>query len=220
MKKLLIIMALTLGLTSYGQAPFEGKITYSLEVRGDAPEEDKQDLPEEIVAYFKDGKMRLDVIAPKFNFHIITNEADKNATFMIELKDEITLKMAIRTNTNELKKEFDVDETPKTRYTRETKKIAGYKCKKVVIDTEDGEAYAYVSEDLNAQNLNWLFDESIKGTMLEFILADKDRTEGIILQAREVRKMSISDVEFNVPSDYMVVSTDGLKNMFGEDGLF
>ena len=220
MKNLLLIFILTLSLSTYAQAPFEGKITYSLDVRGERAQQEKQDLPKEVVAIFKDGKMRFDVITPKLNFHIITIESSHDATFMIELKDEITLKMALKTSTNELKKEFDIDETPKTHFTRERKTIAGYKCKKVVIDSEDGEIYAYVSEDLNAQNLNWLLDENITGTMLEFILVNKERSEGIILQAREVRKMNISDNEFNVPSDYMVISTDGLKNMFGEDGIF
>lgn len=218
MKNLLLIAIVLLGLTSYGQAPFQGKIIYSLEIIGDDAAD--QDLPDEVAAYYKDGKMRFDVIANKFNFHIVTNEEKQDAAFMMELKEDFTMKMAFRTSKDKLKKEFDVDEAPKTRYTSERKKIAGYTCRKVIIDTEDGKAYAFVTEQLNAQNLNWLFDESINGTMMEFIVLDEDSNDGIILRAKEVQKMKIPDVEFEIPSDYMVVSDDGLKNMFGEEGMF
>lgn len=218
MKNLLLIAILLLGLTSYAQAPFQGKITYSLEIIGD--DTTGEDLPDEVAAYYKDGKMRFDVIADKFNFHIVTNEEKQDAAFMIELKEDFVMKMAFRTSKDQLKKEFDIDEIPKTRYTNERKKIAGYNCKKIIIDTDDGKAYAYVTEQLNAQNLNWIFDENIEGTMMEFIVLDNDSNEGIIIRAKEVQKMNIPDVEFEIPSDYMVISEDGLKNMFGEDGIF
>jgi hypothetical protein len=220
MKNLILITVLFIGLTSYAQAPFQGKITYSLEIRGDHDMEEEQDLPDEVVAYYKDGKMRFDVIAKKFNFHIITNEAEQDAAFMMELKDEFTMKMAIKTSKGKLQKEFDIDEAPKTHYTKERKKIAGYTCKKIIIETEDGEAYAYVTEQLNAQNLNWLFDEEVKGTMMEFVVREGDSNDGIILRAINVQKMTIADIEFEIPSDYMVVSEDGLNTMFGEDGMF
>lgn len=220
MKNLILITILFFGLTSYAQAPFQGKITYSLEIRGNHDMGEGQDLPDEVVAYYKDGKMRFDIIAKKFNFHIITNEAKQDAAFMMELKEDFIMKMAFRTSKDKLQEEFDIDEAPKTRYTKERKKIAGYTCNKIIIETEDGEAYAYVTEQLNAQNLNWLFDKEVKGTMMEFIVREGDSNDGIILRATNVQKMNISDIEFEIPSDYMVVSEDGLKNMFGEDGMF
>lgn len=219
MKNFLLIIGLIVSLSSYAQASFQGKISYNLTLRGDVDVDDKNELPDEIVAYYKDGKMRLDMIADKFNFHIITNMNEQNATFMMELKEEITLKMAFKTSKNELKQEFEVDNDINTRYTKERKTIAGYRCKKVILDSKDGEAYAYVTEDLNAENLNWVFDETIRGTIMELVILDEKR-EGIILKAKEVRKMNIPDAEFTVPSDYMVITQDGLKGLFGEDGLF
>lgn len=220
MKNLAIIIALIFTLSSYAKAPFQGKITYNLEIRGDVSNEDKQDLPEEVAAYYKDGKMRFDIIADKFNFHIVTNMDEQNATFMMELKEEISLKMAFKTSKNELQKEFEVDSDINSRYTNGRKTIAGYQCKKVILDSEDGEAYAYVTDDLNAQNLNWIFDDEIQGTIMELVLIDDEKNEGIILRATDVRKMNIPDAEFEVPSDYMVITQDGLKGMFGEDGIF
>lgn len=220
MKNLLFFTALFFGLTSYAQAPFQGKINYSFEIRGDNSMNEEQDLPSEVVAYYKDGKMRFDVMTKEFNFHIITNEGRQDATFMMEIKGDFTMKMAFKTSKDNLQKEFDIDEAPNTRYTKEHKKIAGYTCKKIIIETEDGEAYAYVTEQLNAQNLNWLFDEEVKGTMMEFIIRDKDSNDGIMLRALDVQKMTISDDEFEIPSDYMVVSEDGLKDIFGENGMF
>ena len=220
MKNLFLIIALTLSLTSYAQAPFQGKITYDLAINNASTIEEQQKLPKEVVAFYKEGKMRFDIIASDFNFHIITNESNEEATFMMEIKGDFTMKMAFRTNKNRIKDEFDIDETPKIRSSRERKNIAGYTCKKLIIDNNDGEAYAYISEKLNAQNLNWLLDEDINGTLMEFTLRNREDNSGIILRAREVQKMNVSDTEFNIPSDYMVISEEGLKNMFGDKGLF
>lgn len=220
MKNTLLLLSLILSLTSYAKAPFQGKITYSLDFDGEEANEKQKDLPNEVVAYYKDGKMRFDIITSKFDFHIITNEANQEATLMMELKDQIILKMAFKTNRDKLKKEFDINEIPNTRQTLERKNIAGYLCKKVVIDTKEGEIYAYLTEELNAQNLNWLFDKNLNGTLMEFTLRDNDSNSGMVLRAKEVQTTTVFDAEFEIPADYMVVSEEGLKSMFGEDGMF
>ncbi len=213
MKTTMITLCLAMvSLLTTAQKPFEGIITYGISSTKTNTEA-QNELPSEIITTYKGGKMNLNVNANKFGFTVITNKDRQESTFIIEIKEGIIMKMALKTTKDDLKAEFDVDNTPDIRYTNQRKRIAGYACRKVILDTDDGSAYAYVTEDINANGINWLFDNKLHGTIMELHL---DEDEGsTTIYAKAVRKMTISDSEFEIPADCMMISSEDAKNMIG-----
>lgn len=220
MKKILLIPALFLCIIIQAQTPFEGKITYNITINGDISQNEKQNLPQEVTALFKDKKMRLNISTDKLDFHIIATEENEEAFFLMELKEDFPMKMAIKVTKSKLKEELNIDSPCSLNYTHQKKNIAGYQCKKVSATIDDGEYYAFVTESINAQGINWLFNEELKGTMLELVIRNKNNTEGLILKATAVNQTTIADTKFEIPADYMIISEEALKDMFDSDTTF
>jgi GLPGLI family protein len=114
------------------------------------------------------------------------------------------------------------DENPykdaKVTITEDTKTIAGYKCKKAIIepkDSKDGKLELYFTKELgsNARNASGPFKQ-IEGAVLEYGI--KQQGMDMKFSASTVSKEKVPDTKFNIPEGYTFMSRkDFMKSMGG-----
>ncbi len=118
------------------------------------------------------------------------------------------------------KKDIDsiVSKEPKMKliHGNETKKIAGYKCKKVRCDYEDptlADVDIYYTTDIKISEPNWFSVYSgIEGVLMEFYLYRYNIH--MKLTAKTVIKESLEPSVFEVDSDYKAISTKEMDSYF------
>ena len=102
----------------------------------------------------------------------------------------------------------------------ETKEIAGYECKKAVINVESDDGtktsfIVYYTNELGGSALNFdnpMFKE-IDGVLMEFEMEQGPMT--MKLEAVSVKKENVPDSDFVVPDGYQELTKEQMQNMFG-----
>ncbi len=195
----------------------EGKITFDISINN-AEETNDQILammPKDMVVYFKDGRSRgeMDMMGGK-----VISITDSKAGETITLMDMMGKKQAIKTTKsdaeNEKKSEGDYD----VKITDETKTIAGYKCKKAIINFKDkkaneGTTIIWFTNELEATNSEKYSWKGIDGYMMEFSV--DQRGLGMKFSCTEVKKQAVSDDLFEIPEGYTIMTTEEMKKMYG-----
>jgi GLPGLI family protein len=198
---------------------FKGTISYKISYdEGSIDENMKSMLPKLLKASFRGGLVKTEIISGMGKQVEILNTKEKTTTSLLDIMGQ---KFSIKTSAQEIQDE--ISKAPKTQiiYTDETKEIAGYVCKKVIVkfkekdsDTET-EVIAYLAEDFSNEGVyldNPVFN-GIKGILLEFeINADEISMKFI---ATSVNKKNIPEKEFAVPEDFKETTKDELQEMFG-----
>lgn len=146
MKKLALLFAITMitSVVSFAQLK-EGHISYDIEMSSDDPEMamsvamfsgSKMDL------YFSDKKARTDL--EMGSMISMTTLANSETEEVLILMGGMMGNKGVLTNSKEMGTDAE-DDTPEPNITitNETKKIAGYKCKKAIITDEDGDEMEY-----------------------------------------------------------------------------
>lgn len=134
MKKItLTLVAAVTAILSHGQIK-EGSITYSVKAEGLPKEYEPFFAGAESKVYFKEKKYRMD-FATAMNSQIITAD-DKQ---MMKLEDMMGQKSYYVRKKESIDKEVKAlkKEDPKITYVDETKSIAGYECKKAIIEEKN-----------------------------------------------------------------------------------
>lgn len=214
----LLLLSLVLMISQINdKKPFEGSITYRIDVTEDASIEDKNNLPEVVSSYHKDGKMRIDIPIDGMTFTIISNANTDEVAFMMNAQG---IKMALKTNKSNLTKEIqhEVNNTH-IEHLNYHKNIAGLKCRKAIIHNKEEQSSVFIANGLNAEGFAWLFNKQLDGTLMEFKKTDFDNNSEIHIYATKVQAQSISDSFFELPADHIVISISDLGNLF-ENGLF
>ncbi|MFH1319100.1 MAG: hypothetical protein ABII90_00390 [Bacteroidota bacterium] len=98
----------------------------------------------------------------------------------------------------------------------ETKVIAGYKCKKAIVTFKDkikDEFSIYYTNEIDIKNPNWSspFHE-IDGVLLEYQL--RKYNFEMRLTAKEVKQSKIDSSDFDIPSDYKMITQDEMDEIF------
>lgn len=224
MKKLLFSLGI-LVLIGAGQQVFaqktltEGIILYDLKVEG-AEEMGMMAamMPTEMTVKFKGTKSRAE-FATGMSETIAINDSKDNKSGVV-LLDLMGNKYAMKIDEEKIAQqkanmpEYDAVET------KETKIIAGYNCKKVVLinrKTKD-EVSVYYTPDIpyfeNSFNAEF---KMVKGMPMEY----KSSLNNIkmTVTVREIKKEKIADTEFTVPSEYKVTTQEELmKELSGSMG--
>ena len=110
----------------------EGSITYAMTIEGLPPEQAAMIGDMENKVTFKNGKSLQEMSSMMFTNQTLTD--DKG---MVMLMEQMGNKIAVKQTKEEMEKEEakqkDKPADPKMEYTTETKTIAGYECKKVIV---------------------------------------------------------------------------------------
>lgn len=212
----LIILALLLvvGHTQAKEA-FEGSITYHVSTTDQSTS--TQDLPQKITSYHKEGKMSLNIPIKGVTFTIISNINTDEVAFIVNTNG---LKLALKTNKGDLSSEVQ-DEVSSTRieHTKYHKHIAGIKCHKAIVHNKGDRSTIYIADQLNAEGIAWLFDQTLNGTLLEFQKTDPKDGDEIHIYATKVNASPVNDHIFELPADYITIEVSELSEMF-KNGLF
>jgi GLPGLI family protein len=199
---------------SKSDASFEGTITYNVVPDGEIDANVKAQLPTEVIMSFKGPKSSMVQKTSMGNITVIGNSETKEQTVLFDMMGQ---KMAIKSTKEETEKAISEYPEAKVNVTTETKKIAGYNCKKVEVTTNDKVTNIYVTDDIKVANVNWQSPyKNVTGIMLEYSQKTGQEQEiSLTFTAKEVKKGKVKDDVFAIPSDYKEMTMAEFKKMMG-----
>jgi len=196
---------------------FEGVITFKISYPGSKFTESQLSMfPKILTVAIKGAKSKTEIATGMGIQTEITDYISKSKIGLINIGGQ---KFAVKTSADEIEKEIAKSPQPSIVLTNEQKMIAGYSCKKAIVNVdENGTKTAfevYYTNELGTKLAN--FDsplyKDIEGIMLEFVMKTPQFT--MKFTATSVEKKNISGKEFDVPSDYVITTQEELKNKFG-----
>lgn len=215
----LILTAVILMATFSLQAnnPFEGVISFKITYPGNKLTESQVALfPKALSVTIKGAKSRTDILTGGGSRVEITDHQEQTK---IKLLNMMGQKYAIVYSSDDIQKEISKEPAVKVELTSDTKNIAGYVCKNAHITVLDKNGKymieVYYTPELGGKQAN--FDKGIykdiEGVLMEFSI----KTPEMIMKftATSVDKKNISIKEFEIPSDYSIISKDELKSKIG-----
>ncbi len=205
---------LLLSMAMHAQVANEGMITYSMEPQGIPEEQAAMMKGMENKFYFKNGKVRSEVTTAFGTTIIVKDEKDNVTTLMDMMGQKSYLKTDAKSKSSKVE-----SPDPQITYTEEKKTIAGYECKKAVVETKDEngkteshvvwytEKLPYVSSGGKRNPVNF---KGLKGAPMEFEKKFGNMTMKII--ATSVSLAEVPDSKFKVSTEgYTQVSEEDIK---------
>ena len=191
----------------------EGAITYDAEVV-DTDNPMASLAPSKMVIKFKNNRSTAEMSAGMglLSTSFISNPDTKTFTQLIKLMNK---KFSVVQNSAEIKKEnelYNLEVIP----TKQTKMIAGYNCKKVIIHYKGGDPSdydVYYTTGLDIKNANFANPYyMIDGVLMEY----KIKKFGLEMKftAKSVAKQEIEDSEFELPKDYKKITEAEMTDLF------
>lgn len=219
---ILVFFALFLsstGIMAAGKS-FEGIITYKISYPGNKFTESQQGMfPKMLTVTIKGSNSKTEIKTQMGDQVEITDYMTKTKVALIDMMGQ---KYAVKSTSEEIEKENAKEPIPTVEVTSETKVIAGYTCKKAVVTVNDDGVVAkydvFFTNELGPKAAN--FDnplyKDIDGVMMEFSMKTPQFT--MVFSATAVEKKSLSGKEFEIPSDFTVITKEELKSKFGGMG--
>jgi hypothetical protein len=202
---------------AFPQKTFEGLITYKITYPDNKFTESQMAMfPKILTVAIKGEKSRTDIQTGMGNTVEISDYATKTKTALLDMMGQ---KFAIVSTWEEIQKDMELESKGTIQLTDETKKVAGYNCKKAIVTVDDkGTKYTfdvYYSGELGPRGAN--FDnpvyKDIDGVLLEFSMKTPQFT--MKFTAATIEKKSISSKDFDIPSDYTLTTKEELRSKFG-----
>lgn len=196
----------------------EGMIEYNLEYLNKDPDFSIANVyPDKLTYKFKDNNTYTELSAGGgiFTTSVLTNYTDKTVDQMVKM---INKKYVLRMDSAMLRSSFENISGMQYTFCDETKNIAGYQCKKVIISYKDNvkpSFYIYYTNDINIENATWCTPyDSIKGVLMEYQI----KINGIEMKltACQVSKKKYSDTIFTVPKDYVDISKEEMDKIIAK----
>ena len=197
--------------------PFDGVITYKISYPDSKYTEAQLNMfPKVMTVSVKGSKARTEMNVGGGTTVEILDYVAKTKVALINMMGQ---KYAIKQTAQEIEKENAGQPKGTVNVTNETKNIAGYICKKAIVTSdEDGVKTTFevwFTEDLGGKDAN--FDnplyKDINGVMMEFVM--KNPQFSMKLSVTGVEKKSVSDKDFEIPTDYTLTTKEELKSKFG-----
>lgn len=218
MKKIILSAAILLSSLAGIAQMKEGSITYSVTMEGLPPEQAAMMDGTEQITFFKGEKSRIE-FSNAFISTIAINDGKKTTVLM----DQMGQKMYFESTNEEMKKKEEKGTEPVIEYKDETKKIAGYDCKKAIIKSKDEKGEETVM-------IVWYTDKipytgqgatknsnpfkGLKGAALEY--EAKQGPFNMKFTATAVSTAPIADAKFVAITDgYVKKSNEDMKKMSG-----
>jgi hypothetical protein len=218
MKKIILSAAILLSSLAGISQVKEGSITYSVTMEGLPPEQAAMMDGTEQITSFKGNKSRIE-FTNAFVSSVVINDGKKTTILM----DQMGQKMYFELTEEDNKKKDEKASNTTIEYKDETKKIAGYDCKKAIIKTKDekGEETTMIvwyTEQLpmagqsSSRSSNTFKD--LKGAPLEY--EAKQGPFNMKFTATAVSKDPVPDSKFVANTDgYIKKSAEEVKKMGG-----
>ena len=169
--------------------------------------------PTSAVLKFKHDKFIMEMsIMGMFNTMFIADPNKKTLTQMVKFLD---LKQACIENEKDILEE-NASYKLTIVETKETKMIAGYKCKKIKVTMASDPKMvfeAFYTKDIGVENANALSPyASVKGMLMQYRL----QKMGLELEftAKTVKKAEVPDATFEIPAYFKIVSKEEMKKYF------
>ncbi len=218
MKKIVlnILCATTISIIAQNQ----GTVIYQMSIEGLPAEQASMMGDMDMKVIWKDNKVYVEQNSMMYS---IKNVSDENTS--LTLMDMMGNKYYIKQNLNDPKLQENEKGTPeyKIEYTNDTKKIAGYDCKKAIVSTKtkDGKEltidvwysdkvqnYYEKRKGKSKRDQESAFLKGIKGMPFEYSIP----------QGPYVVKVTTKEINFdNVPDDVFNLSTEGYQERTPED---
>lgn len=136
-------------------------------------------------------------------------------------------KMAMAVNMNSMEKAAAAVKDPKVTVTKETKTIEGYKCTKVITETDDQKADLWMTQDVGMQYADFYKMmnsakgpqgsvakvpdlKNVKGFPIEIVSTDKKKAETVTLKIKNISKAKIDQKLFSMEG-YQVMDAGGMS---------
>lgn len=190
----------------------EGVIEFKAEAV-DSKDHASMTVPDKMVVKFKNDYSAAELEAGlgfakmKFISDPVKKEF-RSQVFFFEKRQSI-MQMPEIEKTNYYYPDYDVE------YAKDSKEIAGYKCKKAILKFKDGSAPVEVwyTKDIAIKNPNWSNAYyKVDGVLMDYKL----KKYGLELHftATSVSEATIDDSYFNIPTEYSMVKNIELEKMF------
>lgn len=191
----------------------DARITYKVEMPQEQLQMEAMFANSSMIQYIRGNQSRIDMNFNVINYIYLINSQEET---VITLMDNHGDKYLIRTD----KKGYEAD-TKKyinTQFTdqKETREIAGFKCRKAIGKMEDGATFdVYYTLDLIPENkyYNRRF-MNLKGIPLEFEIVTKTGSK-MTVTATKVDLSPVPASVFDVPKGYREITADELKKIRG-----
>ncbi len=189
----------------------QGVITYELKYLED--EKDKPVislLPTEMKFYYKDNNTCQKVEGWMSIFSIIGISDFKTGTRYALLK--IMADKYMYKSTGNTAFGYDEMKGKKIKFTKETKEIAGYKCKKAIVEYKGDEYEVYYTDKIKIKDPNWNNPyKEINGVLMKYQISMFGiKTE---ITATKVENIEIDDNNFVVPDGYNEVTKQKMEDV-------
>ena len=201
----------------------EGKATFNISFpETDLDQETLSMMPTETVIYFKNKMSRSEVkMAMGTTIGITNGEKGETTTLM----DMMGQKIAMKLTKAEVEKERAKAglEKPVVKLADDTKKIAGFNCKKAIVTIKDKEGKditinIWYTKEITAPNsirTGSSFD-GVDGFLMEFETAMDQFT--MKLTCKSVEETKVDDAMFTIPDGYTMTTMEELRNSRGKGG--
>ncbi len=170
-------------------------------------------IPSTATLKFKDDKFLIEMSTMgMFTTIFICNQSSKTLTQMVKFLD---IKQACIETEKDITKE-NLGYKIKWEESKETKVIAGYKCKKInvtMVDDPSVKYEAYYTTEMGAENVNDLSPyNGVKGMLMQYRL----KKMGLELQftAKSVKKAEVTDNIFEIPAYFKIVDKSEIEKIF------
>ncbi len=223
MKKIMLIASMLMfavicnSVQAVSGKPFEGVITYKITYPDSKFSESQLAMfPKVLTVSIKGSKSRTDLQMTGMTTVTIADYVDKTSVSLMNMMGQ---KYAIKQTTAEIESKNAAEGQTTVVLSEETKVIAGYTCKKVVVTVNDDGAKstfeAWYSSELGSKlaNFNSPLYKDVDGGLLEFLM--KNQEVSMKFTATSVEKKSLQAKDFEIPSDYTLTTEDELKSKFG-----
>lgn len=215
-KVLFTALILGVSLAPVSAQSFEGVIQYTISYENlpAEMEEYKSMLPSEATSTIKDHmfKMEQPLSMGMKQVTIMDNEAESGVLLM----DMMGKKNAIVLD-KESREKFEQDQPdPEFEYFDESKKIAGYDCKKAIMKMSNGqnevELEVFYTEDIAGSGINQM--RGLKGFPLQYSTAMGQFI--MTLTAESVDEKKVSDEAFTIPEGYEHITFEEFQKTMGQ----
>ncbi len=169
--------------------------------------------PSEAIIKFKNNKLQFEMSSMGIlDIKFISNPIQKTLTQMIKFMD--IQSACIQTEAEVLRDHKDY--LLKFKETTETKKIAGYICKRVIacfVNDTNSVFDVYYTNELGLDSINNIGPyKSIRGMLMEYRL--KKMGLEMCFTAKSVKKETVGDEIFEIPKHYKIITHTEMEKIF------
>lgn len=190
----------------------DAKIVYNIHSSNQSPA-DSLFAAGKLTQYMKGFQSRVDIDFTDVHISYLINSKDQTVVTLINNNDQI--RYLTRAGKEEYEKELKLYAAAQFKDANETKKIAGYNCKKAIAKLPDGSTFeVYYTADLIPENkqYNRRF-VNLKGMPLQFEILNKNGLK-MTMEAVSVELNAIPGSYFDAPkTGYKEISRDELAKM-------